>query len=220
MLLARNGLVEDIVTEISDSVPDWIGISERLRNSNLEPPLERGVFGGLVGELSFRICLETIAKKYQGRIVLDPIGGGSSSENYSFNFKDGKLVVHHKGNGHRVTEVDELILADNLPVLCEVKTGSYKNGAGKKKDESSKGTINALRLERINYVTEPLREYFRRECGYIVILPKDQVNPMSIIQKEFIERNGFMATLNFSRREYKYVILSNLSRYFKISTIH
>lgn len=220
MLLAKNSLVEEIVKEISDSVPDWIGISERLRNSKLEQSLERGVLGGLVGELNFRICLETIARKHQNRIVLDPISDGSSSENYSFNFNEGKLVVHHKGNGHRVTELDELILADNLPVLCEVKTGSYKNGAGKKKDESSRGSINALRLERINYVVRPLIEYFGRECGYIVVLPNDQVNPMSMIQKEFIEKNGFMATLNFSRREYKYVILSNLSRYFKISTRH
>jgi hypothetical protein len=108
----------------------------------------------------------------------------------------GAIEVKKEGEEH--SEMDGLIVVDNLPVLVEVKLS--------KSPSQVDSWVNPSKLEKR---LEPLMEYFGvEETGCLVVAPENIIIEESYAQQEFIERGGIIVPFCKSAEKYY-----NLAKY-------
>ena len=218
-MLCKNDLEEQIAKELSNSIQDWYIVVERFKLLFGNGPFSWGSICGLLAELYVRECLDKICDQYGERIIIDPVECNRRTKHFLFKYKNSSLCVYSNifGMMNPYSDIDELLLVDGLPVLFEIKTGSYNpRGSLSNKSPSSLGTVYALRPDRIKYVTKPIKEYFESECGYIVITPKDHIRPETKSQRDFASNNGIIVPFYATRDQFQLEDLPKIVRDFQL----
>ena len=219
MLLEKNQLEEEIAGTINFDTSLWLPAIERLRRYYGDVSFGWGHLSGLLAEALVRESVERICGSMDGRVKFDPIPNRAKSLNYEFKCDKGILEIIRRTDGQLTSDVDLLMLIDELPVLFEVKSGVYKGGGSRKnKTKSSLGTFFALKRERVMEVIEPIKEYFRTDCGFVLVVPSDHVIPYSPTQIRFLSENGVMTDFGLSRDKYQLETLPNIVARYGIRT--
>lgn len=172
-----------------------------------------------LSELHVRNALEQLCKEFPGRITLDPINVDvcDSTQNFSFQYRHGALIVHRQGSPNDYSEIDELALVDGLPVLFEVKftrtNGHWmrRGNKGRLRHEfapglftkpTELGSFYAMEEQRVRYLLEPIKEYFGMpDCGYVLIVPKEDTDHTPQI-KDFVKRKNLLVPFPATRDKF------------------
>lgn len=211
-MLAKNNLLVQITDHLRNRGPDWHKIVERFKTTSLYKTRKYNdvVLASCFSEIHLRNSLEEICDELdiKSRVVFDPIKPYEKISRFKFMYRpNGKLIINESRHGiySDYSEIDELLLIDGLPVLFEIKTGKYRGASVNSKGHSPTdgGPSYALRRERIEYLLVPLSLYYQSSCGYVLIIPGDQVLKSSLLQKNFVKKGGILVPFYTDRESYK-----------------
>ena len=203
--LARNDLLLDITNRLANAVPDWDDMAVQYKQTALykngralkrcdRSPYRKITLDDIskkfnraefiahkyFSEMYLRRSLRVLCAEYGNRVQFYPIRSGNICEHYKFVDKDGSLVVYENTKNKTVTDIDDLLLIDNLPVLFEIKIGrNYKRSPNRKREHH---IDKALTEEHIKRVTDPINAFFKEklnidEVGYVLVISDNQVQP-------------------------------------------
>jgi len=189
--LVQNSLVLDITTRLAETQPDWDVTVARLkeRPKYHAGKIQPGAFPGLLAEDHIRVSLERICGTMSA-VTFNPIPDGARAEPYEFHYREqGHELVAQRGD-QIVSEYDALLVADGLPVVFEVRSGRYWGGPN-----PLSGIANALLPTSFSSKLSPIREFFGRDCAYVLVIPRDEIKPQSLRQQAFRQMGGIIVPL-------------------------
>ena len=214
-MLTKTPLHDQIAEKLAGREPDWFTVCAQFLKSrpyhHLQMCLRQGEdlpisrFAGQFAELHLRQSLEEICNELGmgNRVVFDALRPGLRSKNFEFcTDKAGSLYTKYADSDTYYSEIDEIMLIDNIPTLFEVRIKSPKN-KGSRHGGSKHGNAYNMTQPRVDYLLEPLKDYFRTEkASFVFIIPPDQIHENSPVQKEFKKRGGIL--LPFYKDRYAY----------------
>jgi len=182
---------------------------------------------GALGEIWLDMFLEEMAYLYPGfNIQPDPIQDQASivyatGNRITFEYLiSGKLGVfssihplwkfEHGERGKVLKilpneEYDRIILLNDLPVVFEMKTGENR-----KHKEISMALTHRIYFNKL----APVRQYFRKDAGYVVVIPKDLFNHYMNRPPEpcasFQSDGGIVAPFSYEREQFQAEVLRHL----------
>ncbi|MDD9952753.1 MAG: hypothetical protein OXR66_00285 [Candidatus Woesearchaeota archaeon] len=124
---------------------------------------DRNNFQGKAAEVYFNMAVRHAAFATRGEVTLKPIRRETDKGNYTFDPGPNGSVNVYDDLGGDVKEIDNLLLVDGCPVLCEVKMRGL--GEGK--------LSTAFNKEKIKKQRSLFGDYFEQRVGYAVVVPKD-----------------------------------------------
>lgn len=201
--MGQNELLKALTQELAGRKPDWHKVVERFKRSSMyQRGYEENNLASRLSEISLRVLLEDLSSDIPGRIVFDPIKNGEHAGRFKFMHVDGTLHVREDDDRDWYSEIDELALIDKLPVLFEVKLSRY-HYKGPKPSAGGRGVAYAMKKERVAYLMRPLRRYFKSNCGYVLVMPHNQINLRSSVQRQFEDDGGIMVPFYADRRSWR-----------------
>ena len=100
----------------------------------------------------------------------------------------GQLIAADKLKHCKIGEYDGLFLADELPVVVEVKLRR-----GRDIRRSSKFRLNrALSLGHLQKKLHPLEEYFSQPVGHIFVTYQNRITATSEVQQKYLDAGGIL----------------------------
>jgi hypothetical protein len=218
-MLKQNELLVYTTKKLTGMEPDWEKVVKRFRDTWIFENVNYDDYSlaSRLSEIHLRLSLEKVSENLDW-IVFDPVDTIKSTKSYRFKYLDSGLTVISKENGKMHSQMDEVLLIDNLPVLFEIKlTRHYTSkgrscGTGKKrmflKDRithpGSIGVTHAMRKGRIKHITDPLKEYFKTcDCGYVLMIYPEQIRDDSNIQMYFRKMGGILVPFYTDRETYR-----------------
>lgn len=172
-------------------------------------------FGNLMHYLPYlwlTRVLERIQQSNQDIITINPIEEGECTKNFSFNYRNGPLIV--RVNGQDYLGIDKLVLMDRIPVIVNIRVGKLKSrgrqvprgkknptrkeGYGKKREYFDDGTVThpssmgvgyAMNTARTLQIAKPIKEYAAERysdsrCGYILFVSNSKnLDNLAIVRK-------------------------------------
>ena len=204
-MFEKNGLLEEITEELSCHKPNWPLILQEynpircIKHKNEQ-------FSNLVGELSeiyLRVSLREICRKYDGRILQNPILHGENTISYNFyNDKRKHLIAKNLFSNRDVCEIDDLMIIDDLPVMFEIKLTQALNHVDMNFRHRPNGC--SMNQERSAHLFDPLKEYFHTDkLGYVVVLYKEVIGKYSLRQNQFESNNGIISPFYTDRNSFR-----------------
>jgi len=165
-----------------------------------------------------RDSLEQICKGLGDRVVFDPIHGGESAGRYIFESSLNNKLLVMKKDGATYSEIDELLLIDNLPVLFEIKLSIYKGRRGNvtQINPGKRGVKHAMNVSRINFMLNPIKSYFQSRCGYVLVVYPEQITSRSPLQAEFINQGGILRPFYTDRETYRKIEIPRIKQEYSI----
>ena len=205
--LEQNELLIEITKKLSGTDPCWDKIATKFKDipHDYRRKYNENNLASHLSETHARVSLENICKNYQDRIVFDPIKNGQRTENYLFEINC-ELKVKRLNNGEDYTDIDELLLIDGLPVIFEIKVGKYRYHVNSRKhpaSPSSRGVAYAMNEQRIDYLIDPVKEFFGCNPGFVLVTTKDHIRKYNPTQNHFRELGGILVPLYTDRICYK-----------------
>ena len=197
MLMTKTPLLKEVLEEkLSNIDPNDDEISSLFQEQEYDPEN----LTAFVSESLLRARLKQICLASNGRLIFNPIQNGNTT-NYEFRRQGEKTTVLKRdprtGNRMDYSEIDALILMCGLPVLFEIKIQGYKN-------DNKRGIKKAMRKERVSYLLDPIREYFKTpHCSYVLMVPESEINPESQPFIGFAQQNGIIIPWCKDRHEYR-----------------
>lgn len=222
-MLNKNSLLEKIVTQLATvKIPDEILVEEFKKTGRAA--VQAASFHGILGELHMQLALREICQPYGKRVLFQPIPVDALTERYHFQKNEyGNLAVFRKHKKQQHGEFDELLLADELPVVFESKlhrTIEIDEIPKTNKKELNqqilplnlesnpiyspftlvpqkryRGRYGAMNPEKIDHSLDPIQEYFhQKSCGYVLMVYPSQLNSPHPMQREFLRRGGILAS--------------------------
>lgn len=207
-MLAKNALLEEIVDKLSRHQPSLstpLSKMQRLLPSGYRTVIH--TLRGLLAEQIVQHGLEEVCREYGTRVIFPEIPEGAETKHFQFSHGDfGRLVCYKKETGNIHGDYDCLLVADELPVLVEVKLIHSDRSKGSMSRKSGFGT-NGLRVVLgdgyIEHILKPLQEYFSTEkIGYVIVALPTRINDSSERQNHFREQGGFLVPFYASREHY------------------
>lgn len=187
--MIKSGKLEQLCISLYEAEPDWDRIIERFKdhpqfNPNNEFTLQQ--YGKYFSEIHLDLIVEKAKKEHpEWNICLTPIKEKDESDNYAFYSSiAGRVFTCSKETGlkkRKFQEYDKVISVDGLPVVFEIKLTKWfpkKVVKQKRKDgtihyRQDRGIKNSLRSEVYNKRLKPVRELFKSDVSYVMIIPKD-----------------------------------------------
>jgi len=219
MLTTNRGL-EKLANFIGDQTPNWEMTVNRFKQTR-SYLLGNYNFSNLRSHLSeahVGVMLDNAVRELRANIDTNP-KFPDTHKKFKFDTNSAKKYVLRKSkNGLKYfTEYDEFAIVDSLPTIFEIKIGkyvTYGNVVREKGNEELRTNLDTISAHmgaryamdkgRISYITRPVRKYFHIDsCGYVLIIPKDQIRPRSMVQKEFRERGGILVPFYTDRKTYE-----------------
>ncbi|MDI6721429.1 MAG: hypothetical protein QMD85_03495 [Candidatus Aenigmarchaeota archaeon] len=204
---ARNKLLLHITGMLQGAKPDWEQMVAKFRRTPMykEENYNLSNLAGKLEEIWLQVTLEDICSPFGDRVVFDPIRNGTLEGNYVFKHYDDGLKAVDRLNGSIYSEIDNLLLIDKMPTLFEIKIKRYDGGPKRATRKPSYASIKYfMREEMINYLLEPLKEYFQtEECGYVLIASADQILKKSPLQQRFEREGGILVPFYTDRYSYR-----------------
>lgn len=158
MINLNKDYLSDLVNKLSEVKPNLDEINERFKTSDRYCNIT---------EIYLRVSLEQICKELDYKIAFDPIKHGDKTANYIFEVGNRRLLVMKKKSRTSCTDIDELLIIENIPFLFEVKS---KGEPKKYLDKELFVTLIHCELPSIRRKVKPIKEYFNTDrCGFILI---------------------------------------------------
>ena len=184
--MKSNELLETICDRLAVFTPKWKSIIRRMkeqRPATCSRDIDFFERRGNISEVYLQVSLDKICRGMKKYVDLRPIPDGASSENYEFRVENGRLKVYSKGVSF--TDYDAVIKVNDLPVIFEIKLAKF--------NRSECGNHVALRLDRIEHIGLPAKEFFNvPDFGYAAVITKECVSPRSIVQRTFTNAGGIL----------------------------
>lgn len=226
-MLTKTPLHDQIAEKLANREPDWQTVCNQFIQSRtynrLNTCMQRGDiplsnFAGHLAEFHLRVSLEDICTELgaQSRVVFDALRPGLRSKNFKFcTDKTGLLYATRIATGRNYSEMDEVMLIDNVPTLFEIRIKNGKN-KGRKNGNGHRGHAYNMREQRVNYLLAPLKDYFKTEkASFVFIIPPDQITDESTVQMKFKERGGILIPFYTERHAYKEDV-KHIAQYMKV----
>lgn len=215
-MLTKTPLHDQIAEKLAKREPDWFTVCAAFLKSrpyhHLQKCLRRSDiplsnFAGYLAEMHIRLSLEEICKELElgDRAVFDALRPGLRSRKFKFcTNKTGLLYADDiNSTDKRYSEMDEVMLIDNVPTLFEVRIKEGKN-KGRKHGGANRGNAHTMREQRVEHLLEPLKDYFRTEkASFVFIIPPSQIYDKSPVQLKFKERGGILLPFYKDRHAYQ-----------------
>lgn len=169
--------LEMLAKSMAYQKPDFIDAFDRLNGGDLRDLVEKfsdqNRLIGTLAEICVRDVLEKTANKLGLELLLDPIKDEIWTDkllrSYKFSF-DG-LGLHIYDDEVELFEYDTVAVVFGLPVVFEVKMVKSLN----KRNINSRKRI---KLEKIERNLGIISEYFNKDAGFCLVLPREQVREM------------------------------------------
>ncbi len=198
-----NNLVRAVVDEVSSRSPDWKKLSPRITNAQGRLANPESIVG-TIAEVHLQETLTELAKRYQGRVITNPIKDGTESEKFTFRRDTrNRFYACDKETGNSTAEYDMITEIDGLPTVWEIKLNPQRSGG-----EKQNRLRGLLRSNNINQRFHPLRDYYgNNEFAYIIIAAQEAINPSSGLYQDFIKKGGIVIPFPLSTLEFKVRVL-------------
>ncbi len=220
-MLTKTPLHDQIAEKLANREPDWFTVCKAFLKSRPYHHLRRCMqrsnvplsnFAGHLAEMHIRLSLEEICKELElgNGAVFDAIRPGLRSRKFKFcTNKTGLLYADEINSSYQhYSEMDEVMLIDNVPTLFEVR---IKEGKNKGRQGHNRGNAHTMREKRVEHLLEPLKDYFRTEkASFVFIIPPDQIYDKSPVQRKFKERGGILLPFYKDRHAYQEEVKSVL----------
>lgn len=134
-MLAKTPALLRITEKLAGKRPDWERLATNIRAS-LQYRQDMGTdnLSALASEVHIRDSLEDICEDMpRPKVIFDPILPTESRDGFSFVYERGRLIVYIDNRQRVYSELDEILLVGNVPVLFEVKLSRYRGGGGQKR---------------------------------------------------------------------------------------
>lgn len=182
---------------------DWDAIANDIVPRYYKDTIQKKVFLKDLSETSidhFLIALKNAWKKPS--ITLNPMPDNAVNCHYYFQYKkDKRLVARNISNNHPHAEYDNLIMLGPNPVVFEIKMGIYKA------NNTSPSIYSVLDKNKVQQKIMPIRNYYKKEPGYVMITPKSTWYPKYLEPDDHIldfEANGGIFTpYPIERKEFR-----------------
>ena len=197
-MLGQNPLLLEIVDKLTYKEPARDEVIKRFKDQlpYITNKSENGLLGRL-SEICLRVSLEDICNDYNGRVVFDPIANKAEVDHYLFKKNGLGMIIFDKNSETYLTDIDELILVDQIPALFEIKLARYKSRGRGKRSKGSPGCLGITHVirnkDKILQIIEPIKRLFNSDsCGYVLVISADQIKPDSPLQKDFRDSGGLL----------------------------
>jgi len=125
-MLTHTELLRTITSQLNSRPVDWDEVLDRFKRHPLigQRTIGTNLLSETLSKIHLRVSLEQICAPFSDLVNFDPIADGSNTDNYVFRHQHGRLAVY-RSDGSIYTVLDQLLLVDGLPVLFNMRTGSY-----------------------------------------------------------------------------------------------
>lgn len=166
----RNRSIFALANAVSRTVPDWRNISIQLADYCAAHPNKTDIsqLVGITGEIIVNRAIALQCKNLSPSIEVNPIKDKTIIDHYIFlPDASGQITIFDRTRGRRqpTGDIDALTVVDNTPFLWEVKLTHCKTSS-----TSTRGFHDAIDINRLDLILQPLREYFNRPCGFVIVL--------------------------------------------------
>lgn len=223
-MLTQNTTLQQIAAQCANAPPHWPEVAERFKSTPHAPEAVNtdGKLAGFLSHIHLRTTLERVCAQYASDVRFNPIHDGAATQHYQFQYSVNGISVIKEGLLH--SEIEELALIDDRPVVFEVLLMRYEGKSNRRGDNESplkgkksiarRGIPYAMRDERIAEMMAPIKEHFARdEVGYVLIISSDQIKPKSDVQQHFREQGGILIPFYTDRRSYREEVVRMRGRY-------
>ena len=198
-----------LCSELSTQMPNWIEIQQRyekLPEKYLTTPRLLQQYAQDFSEIHLDIILEKASennKDYNLKLLPHYLRSAPLIQHGSklFHLQNNRLIL--KTVQYRTWEYDQIAIVNDIPTVFEIKLRDWDKGKTRKRKqrdgsytiEKSTCLQNNLRPEMYNRKLQPVRDFFRQDVGYVIIISNDQYTHKTNvgadpIVSDFMSNNG------------------------------
>lgn len=183
--IPQNDTLRYLTARLTEAPPTWDAAVARFK----ERPqyrcggMDTGAIAGFLAEDWVHASLERICQEMGNSVQPCRIEDGLRIGRYEFRYRSNGYHLTIREAGQDAAELDAVLVVDNLPVVFEVRSGAVPPATG---------PAHVMRK------LAPIKELFRRSCGYVLVAPRGYVAPSA-----FQQNGGMLVSLPWSRAEYK-----------------
>lgn len=225
-MLAKNELLEHIVSKLAHRTPSWDEVLNRFRETKffLNNTYRIDTLSGFLAKIYLRVALEEICEKVPN-VNLDIFRQEIITPDYTFIPEITRVTILDNKQNRSHANIDQVIMVDNLPVMLNIRLLKYyKQGyRGKEKKPlpyHRRGASALLEKKVITYLLKPFDQVSEipniNQFGYVVIMYPEQINHEEPLQQSFERQGGIMVPFYETKLKFRSMTLPGL--YKKLSS--